>query len=110
MAQSTRTKRNGTTRNGRVKLSRAEKKEARAQRRQARRDSFRQMRQAFTLTRKNDARLVPYMVIAFVVVAALFYLVTSLITGSVWLPILPAVMFGLLAALFLFSRRAQTSA
>ncbi|HST46977.1 DUF4191 domain-containing protein [Jatrophihabitans sp.] len=110
MAQSSGAKRNGKTRNGRVKLTRAEKKEARAARRQARRDSFRQMRQAFTLTRQNDARLIPYLVIAFVVVAAVFYLLTSLLTGSVWLPIFPAVLFGLLAALFLFSRRAQTSA
>ncbi|HEX8768027.1 MAG TPA: DUF4191 family protein, partial [Jatrophihabitans sp.] len=105
MAQST-----GAKRNGKVKLSRAEKKAGRAQRRQSRRDSFKQMRQAFTLTRKSDARLVPYLIIAFVVVAAVFYLLAFLLTGSIWLPILPAIMFGLLAALFLFSRRAQTSA
>src|SRR3954470_19901980 len=110
MAQSGGAKRTGRGRTGKVKLTRAEKKAARAERRQSRRDSFRQMRQAFTLTRQNDARLVPYMIIAFVVVAALFYLLTSLLTGSVWLPILPAVLFGLLAALFLFSRRAQSSA
>ena len=40
----------------------------------------------------------------------MFYLLTALLTGSIWLPILPAVLFGLLAALFLFSRRAQSSA
>lgn len=105
MAQST-----GAKRNGKVKLSRAEKKAARAQRRQSRRESFGQMRQAFTLTRKSDARLVPYLIIAFVVVAAVFYLLAFLLLGNLWLPILPAVLFGLLAAMFLFSRRAQTSA
>src|SRR4051794_22734557 len=110
MAQSGGAKRTGRGRTGKVKLTRAEKKAARAGRRQSRRDSFRQMRQAFTLTRQNDSRLVPYLVIAFVVVGALFYLLTSLLTGGLWLPILPAVLFGLLAAMFLFSRRAQSSA
>ncbi len=108
MAQSPRAKRNG--KNGKVKLTGAEKKAARATRRQARRDSFAQMRQAFTLTRQNDPRLVPYLVIAFVGVGAVFYLLTSLLTGGIWLPVVPAVLFGLLAALFLFSRRAQSSA
>jgi hypothetical protein len=105
MAQSTKAKRNG-----KVKLSRADKKAARAQRRQSRRDSFKQMRQAFTLTRKSDARLVPYMIIAFVVATAVLYLLGVLLTSGIWLPILLAVPFGLLAAMFLFSRRAQTSA
>ncbi len=105
MAQST-----GAKRNGKAKLSRAEKKASRTQRRQSRRQTFDQMRQAFTLTRKNDAKLVPYLVLAFVVVAAALYLVLFFLTGSVWIPILPAILFGLLAALFLFSRRAQSSA
>jgi hypothetical protein len=105
MAQST-----GAKRNGKVKLSRADKKVARAERRQTRRDSFRQMWQAFTLTRKNDARLVPYLILTVVVVATVLYLLIELLTGSIWLPILPALLFGLIAALFLFSRRAQSSA
>ncbi|HEY0168951.1 MAG TPA: DUF4191 domain-containing protein [Jatrophihabitans sp.] len=105
MAQST-----GAKRTGKVKLSRAEKKAARLVRKQRRRDSFKQMRQAFTLTRKNDARLVPYLVLAFVLTAVPLYLLVVFITDSVWLPILPALMLGLLAAMFLFSRRAQSSA
>lgn len=105
MAQST-----GARKSGKGKLSRAEKKAARSQRRQSRRDSIRQMRQAFSITRQNDARLVPYLVITFVAVAAVLYVLLLLLTGSVWLPILPAVLFGLLAGMFLFSRRAQSSA
>lgn len=105
MAQST-----GAKRNSKVKLTKAEKKAARAQRKQSRRDSFKQMRQAFTLTRKSDARLVPYLILAFVLAAVPLYLLAFLITDSVWLPILPAIMFGLLAAMFVFSRRAQSSA
>ncbi len=68
------------------------------------------MRQAFTLTRKNDPRLIPYLVIAFVVVAAVLYLGIFFLTSNIWLPILPAILFGLIAAMFLFSRRAQSSA
>lgn len=68
------------------------------------------MRQAFTMTRQNDNKLIPYLAIAFVVVAAIVYLLLMLLTSSSWLPILPAVLFGVIAAMFVFSRRAQSSA
>lgn len=93
-----------------TKLTRAEKKDQRIARRQRRRETFSSMRQAFTMTRQNDAKLVPYLVLAFLVAAAVVYLVLLLITGNSWLPILPALVFGLIAAMFLFSRRAQSSA
>lgn len=96
--------------NGKPKLTRAEKKAVRVARRKSRRETFAQMRQAFTMTRKNDAKLVPYLVLAFVVVAALVYVALLFAFSSVWLPILPAILLGVLAALFLFSRRAQSSA
>jgi len=96
--------------NGKPKVSRADKKAVRVARRQSRRDTFTQMRQAFTMTRKNDAKLVPYLVLAFVVVAAVVYVALLFAFSSVWLPILPAILLGVLAALFLFSRRAQSSA
>lgn len=108
MAQSPGSKK--TRKSRAAKLSRAEKKALRKTRRQSRGESFRQMRQAFSLTRKNDRRLVPYLVIAFVMVAAVFYLGVFFATGNVWLPIVPAVLFGIIAAMFLFSRRAQSSA
>lgn len=62
------------------------------------------------MTRKNDAKLVPYLVLAFVAVAAVVYVALLFAFSSVWLPILPAILLGVLAALFLFSRRAQSSA
>ncbi|MDQ1729948.1 MAG: hypothetical protein QOK10_107 [Pseudonocardiales bacterium] len=68
------------------------------------------MRQAFSLTRKNDNKLIPYLILAFVIGAAVGFLALFLPTGSVWLGIIPGVAFGLLAAMFIFSRRAQTSA
>lgn len=97
-------------RQGKAKLTRAEKKVLRRDRWRARRDTFSQMRQAFTMTRRNDARLVPYMIIAFVAAAAVVYTIIALIFNSIWSPILPSFLFGLLAAMFVFSRRAQSSA
>jgi F0F1-type ATP synthase assembly protein I len=105
MAQASRSKKTGKT-----KLSRAEKKAARGARRQKRRETFSSMRQAFSLTRKNDNKLIPYLILAFVIGAAVGFLALFLPTGSVWLGIIPGVAFGLLAAMFIFSRRAQTSA
>jgi hypothetical protein len=90
-----------------AKLTRAEKKERRATKRQTRRESFRNLKQAFVLTKQNDPRFVPYLVIVFVVAAALAYLLVFLITGSPFIPIAFAVIVGLFAALFMFSRRAQ---
>jgi F0F1-type ATP synthase assembly protein I len=90
-----------------AKLTRAEKKEARATKRRSRRESFRNLKQAFVLTKQNDPRFVPYLVMVFVVGAALAYLVVFLITGSPLIPIAFAVIVGLFAALFMFSRRAQ---
>jgi len=43
-------------------------------------------------------------------VAAVVYVALLFAFSSVWLPILPAILLGVLAALFLFSRRAQSSA
>ncbi|HET6211074.1 MAG TPA: DUF4191 domain-containing protein [Jatrophihabitans sp.] len=108
MAQSSGSKKAGRTKA--AKPSRAEKKQLRAAKRQNRRDTFRQMRQAFTVTRQNDARLVPYLILAFVVTAVVIYLAAFFGLGSPWFPILPALLFGLIAAMFVFSRRAQSSA
>src|SRR6185312_3215245 len=100
MAQSSGFKRAGRTKA--AKPTRAEKKQLRATKRQNRRDTFRQMREAFTVTRRNDARLIPYLILAFVVTAVVIYLAGFFGLGSPWSPILPAVLFGLIAAMFVF--------
>jgi len=46
-----------------AKRTRAEKKAARAAKWQSRRDTWRAVGQAFKLTRKNDPRFIPYLVI-----------------------------------------------
>lgn len=92
------------------KLTRQQKSAARKARRTSRRDTFRQVWQAFTLTRGNDPRLIPYLVLTLVVTVAVVYLLLLLIFSSVWVPIVPALLVGALAAMFVFSRRAQRSA
>ncbi len=92
-----------------AKRTRAEKKAARAAKRQSRRDTWRAMRQAFTLTRQNDRRFIPYLVIFGVGAAAVLYAISFIVTGSPWYGIPIAVTAGLLAAMFTFSRRAQKS-
>jgi hypothetical protein len=89
------------------KPTRAEKKAARVERRQSRRETLRNLRQAFTLTRESDPRFLPYLVIFAVAAMALAYVVVLLITGSVYLPIPFALMAGLIAGMLVFSRRAQ---
>jgi len=93
-----------------AKLTKAEKIQQRKARRQRRRETFGQMRQAFTMTRQSDSRLLPYLVITAVAVLAVVYVLLLLLTGSLWLPIVPAVLFAGIAAMFVFSRRAQSSA
>ena len=92
------------------KLTRAEKKAARTERARSRRETWSSMRQAFTMTRKNDAKLIPLLVLAFVAVAGVIYLLAALLSGHYFLPIPIAVLFGLVAAMYLFSRRAQGAA
>jgi F0F1-type ATP synthase assembly protein I len=92
-----------------AKLSRADKKLIRAGKREKRRDSFRNIRQAFTLTRKQDSRFLPVLIIAAVLGAAVAYVIVFLVTGSPYLPIPLALVFGLVAGMFVFSRRAQRS-
>ena len=64
----------------------------------SRRDTWRAMGQAFTLTRKNDPRFIPYLVIFGVGAAAVVYVVSFFVTGSPWYGIPIAVTAGLLAA------------
>jgi hypothetical protein len=93
-----------------AKPTREQKKAARAEGRARRREQFSQMREAFSITRKTDKRLIPYLIGAFLVGFVVIYLIFWLITGWVWLSIIPALFVGVILALLLFSRRAQRSA
>lgn len=64
---------------------------------------------AFTMTRKRDSRLVPYMLLAFIVVGGIIELL-AFVLGHPILFLVPAVLFGVLAATIVFGRRAQKAA
>ena len=73
------------------------------------RNNARMMKQAYSLTYKNDPKLPWVMLIAFVVVAGVVELIGILLGIPLFL--LPfAILLGLLAALIVFGRRAQGSA
>src|SRR5918912_2246886 len=72
-------------------------------------DQARMMKQAYSLTRKNDPKLPWFMLIAFVAAAAVFELI-GILLGSPFLFLPIAVLFGAQAALIVFGRRAQGSA
>jgi len=99
----------GSGKSAKPKLSRADKRALRAEKRQKRRDTFRNLRQAFTLTRQSDPRFLPVMIGWAVVAAAAAYVVVFLVTKSPFVPIPFALMVGVVVAMFVFSRRAQRS-
>lgn len=87
-------------------------KEAKAAAKQARKKASKERRQqlwqAFQMQRKEDKRLIPYMVGVFAVIVAIF-VVLGLAFGNVWLFTPMGVILGLLAAFVLFGRRVQKS-
>ena len=91
------------------KATRADKKLARSAKRAKRRESFSNIRQAFTLTRQADSRFLPILAMSAVVAAAVVYVLVFLITSSPYIPIPLAVMAAVVVAMFVFSRRAQRS-
>ncbi|QTI67620.1 DUF4191 domain-containing protein [Gordonia sp. L191] len=86
--------------------SKADKKAARQARRKASKERFTQLWQAFQMQRKEDKRLIPYMVGLFVLIVAIF-VVIGLFIGSPWLLVPIGVVLGILAAFLLFGRRVQ---
>lgn len=91
------------------KLSREDKKLARAAKKQSRRDTWRNMWQAFKLTKQNDPRFLPYLIGFGLLGGAIVYAIVVLIAGSLFLPIPVAVLGALVVAMFVFSRRVQTT-
>lgn len=76
----------------------------------ARKERFRQLRQAFTVTRKADRKLIPLLLVAFAVPFVLL-LVVGLVVGGIWVVsfALFGVITGVLAVLAIFGRRVQSA-
>jgi F0F1-type ATP synthase assembly protein I len=92
-----------------AKPSRAEKKAARGAKKAQRRETWSNLKQAFTVTRQQDPKFLPIAIGAAVLVAAVIYVVLFLILGSPWLPIPLALIGGLVVGMLIFTRRAQRS-
>ena len=90
--------------------TKAAKAEAKATRKAASKQRRTQLWQAFTMQRKEDKRLIPYMVAAFVVIVGASVAVGLLIGGisAYTMPVL-GVVLGVLVAFIVFGRRAQKS-
>lgn len=88
----------------------ASKAEAKAVRKAASKQRRTQLWQAFQMQRKEDSRLLPYMVGAFLLVVAASVAVGLLLGGfSKWLFIVFGVVLGVLVAFIIFGRRTQKS-
>jgi Domain of unknown function (DUF4191) len=90
--------------------TKAAKAEAKAVRKAASKQRRDQLWQAFQMQRREDKRLLPYMIGAFVVVAGLAVAGGVAIGGfPMYMLIALGVLLGVLAAFFVFGRRAQKS-
>lgn len=88
----------------------AAKAEAKSTRKAAAKQRRTQIRQAFQMQRKEDKRLLPYMIGAFLLVVAVSVAVGLWIGGfTAYLFIVLGVLLGVLVAFMIFGRRAQKS-
>lgn len=88
--------------------TKAAKAEAKAAAKAASKQRRAQLWQAFQMQRKEDKKLLPLMIGAFVAVVALSVLVGVLIGGfTKWLMIVMGIILGVLVAFIIFGRRAQ---
>lgn len=90
--------------------TKAAKAEAKAARKAASKQRRSQLWQAFQIQRKEDKRLLPYMIGAFVLIVAVA-VVAGILLGGISIYTLPVlgIVLGLLVAFIIFGRRAQKS-
>jgi Domain of unknown function (DUF4191) len=90
--------------------TKAAKAEAKAARKAASKQRRSQLWQAFQIQRKEDKRLLPYMIAAFVLIVAASVVVGVLVGGVTLYTLIPlGVVLGALVAFIIFGRRAQKS-
>jgi hypothetical protein len=73
-------------------------------------ERFKQIYQAYRLTYQRDRQLPLWMALAFIAAAAVIFLVTTLVGIALFAAIPLAVLFGIVALMFVFGRRAQKAA
>jgi hypothetical protein len=93
-----------------AKATKAAKAEAKAARKAAAKERRGQLWQAFTMQRKEDKRLLPYMIGAFALIMGVSVAVGVAFGGFVMITAIPlGVVLGALMAFIIFGRRAQRS-
>ncbi len=90
-------------------LSKQEKKAAKVASRAAKKDRRRQIWQAFQTQRKEDKRLLPYMILCLLGTAGLITGIGLLLGAPWWGGLVFGLMFGVLAAMLFFARRVQSN-
>jgi Domain of unknown function (DUF4191) len=93
-----------------AEANKAAKAEAKAARKATAKERRTQLWQAFNIQRKEDKRLLPYMIIAFVVIVAASVATGVAAGGFTMILMIPlGVLLGALVAFIIFGRRAQRS-
>jgi hypothetical protein len=93
-----------------AKATKAARAEAKAARKAAAKERRSQLWQAFTMQRKEDKRLLPYMISAFVLIVGVSVAVGVRAGGFIMVTTIPlGVVLGALVAFIIFGRRAQRS-
>ncbi|AZA13994.1 DUF4191 domain-containing protein [Corynebacterium choanae] len=90
------------------KAEKAAEKEAKRAKREATKQRWKQVWAAFQMQRKQDSKLLPLMLLALVGVTLLFWLFGVYVWGG-WTLAIAGFMFGILAALWIFTRRLQNT-
>lgn len=85
-----------------------EKKAQRSAKRAQRKQTRGQMWQAFNIQRKQDNKLIPYMLLALLLPAVLLFLL-GFVWGNKWLWLIIGLILGATLAMLVFSRRLQRS-
>jgi hypothetical protein len=93
-----------------AQASKAAKAEAKAARKATAKERRTQLWQAFNIQRKEDKRLLPYMIFAFVAIVAASVATGVAVGGFAMILMIPlGVLLGALVAFIIFGRRAQRS-
>ncbi|MBN9643050.1 DUF4191 domain-containing protein [Corynebacterium mendelii] len=90
------------------KALKQQEKEAKRAKREATKQRWKQVWQAFQMQRKEDKALLPIMAAAFFGIIAVFVLFGYLVWGG-WTMAIPGIAFGLLAAMWVFTKRLQNT-
>lgn len=86
----------------------AAKKEQRTAKRAKRKQTRSQVREAFNIQRKRDNKLIPLMLLCVLGLGLIFYLI-GLLWGGQWFMLVLGLIFGVVLAMYVFSRRLEGS-